>query len=260
MSSLKRTNKQLPKASTREIMCDLPDTPPKDFQSAAWNLLRSIKGDTAIICERLDHLENRVSHLEISLEEKDIKVSELTSEVDILNQKLKIAEARANKAQAQNKQINKEIDNMKSHSMKENLIFSFDDSYEEGKEVIGENCVSIIKAFLSNVLAIDEPDMFIPTAHRLGKRFGTKTRPIIARFPVVSQLHQVLHNSNRLRDTKHYITRQLTPTESERKQFIIPKFLELKKDPKNKAKLSAIEVKLVAAHLAHAVTGGPYGT
>ena len=65
-----------------------------------------------------------------------------------------------------------------------------------------------------------------------------KQRAIIARIPQSTQKSLIFQNTNRLRDTRHFISQQLPPSRSERRQFALPQFKELKADPRNKAVLS----------------------
>jgi hypothetical protein len=78
----------------------------------------------------------------------------------------------------------------------------------------------------------------IPVAHRLGSHTGGFARPILAKFPVAEELSQVLRHTNRLRDTRHSVIRQIPPSMNERKQFAYEEFKAKKVDPRNKARLS----------------------
>jgi len=124
--------------------------------------------------------------------------------------------------------------------MRNNLIFSFDNkSSDFGAEAEGKNCVSIIKHFLRSVLSIPlANDIYIPVAHRLGARRTGTSRQIIATFPVADELHMVLRHSNRLRDTKHYINRQVPAEIRERNQYALPEFKQKRQNPANKVRLA----------------------
>ena len=119
------------------------------------------------------------------------------------------------------------------------IIFSFDPkSNDFGTEAEGENCVLIIKHFLGSVLSIPHAnDVYITVAHRLGiLRTGT-SRQIIATFPVADELHMV-RPSNRLRETKHYINRQVPAEIRERNQYVLPEFKQKRQNPGNEAHLA----------------------
>ncbi len=79
--------------------------------------------------------------------------------------------------------------------------------------------------------------MYIPVAHGIGRRSPNYTRSIIAKFPISGEFHLVMKNTNRLRNTHHQVTPQLTPRQRERKQFVIPVLKELRSNPDNQAKI-----------------------
>ena len=119
------------------------------------------------------------------------------------------------------------IESIHGYSMKENLIINFDHKSEEYKEVEGETTTEIVRAFLRNVLGIDANDLFIPVAHRIGPKKGNN-RPVIAKFPVAKERELVMSKTNRLSDTRHYVNKQLTTKQRERKRFVLPTFKKLK--------------------------------
>jgi hypothetical protein len=203
---------------------------PEGVPSGLWDMLLSIKADTAATSLRVDHLETRVDDLEesqdLSLAEK---VAELTKTVDILASRL-------TKHEKVTENLTDQLDSIRAHSMKENLIFNFDAKIDEYKEVQGETTTEIVRAFLSNVLGIDARGMFIPVAHRIGSKRGNN-RSVIAKFPVAKERELVMSKTNRLRDTGHYINKQLTAKQRERKRFVLPTFKDLKVKPDNEARL-----------------------
>ena len=121
--------------------------------------------------------------------------------------------------------------------MRDNVIIRFDDTSDDYKEAHGENCVALTGSFLTDVMGITS-NVYIQSAHRLGKAFPDKSRPIIARIPDSDQRALVFRNANRLRDTHHYISQQIPPSIAERKQLVLPEYKALKNDNRNKAVLS----------------------
>ena len=155
--------------------------------------------------------------------------------------------------------LNRQVTELKGHSMKNNLIFSFDKNTQEGREIDGENCIAVVKQFLGNVMHVpDTKHMYIPVAHRLGKRSPAYARSIVAKFPNALELDQVLKHSNRLRGTRHYVQRQMPPDVIERKNFAIDEFKAKRQDPQNNAKLVNeklfIRGKLQTQYQAHALS------
>ena len=150
---------------------DFIDDPPDNFEAAMWGMLKSIKLDTKAASGRLDLLEDRVSGLETDKPHQVNQVSELAKQVESLSEELVLVKAKQSKLEAVNKHLTDELDTMKAHSMKYNLIFNLDTtSYSDGTEVQGENSVGIIRAFLSNVMGMDSSNLYIPVAHRIGKK------------------------------------------------------------------------------------------
>ena len=82
-----------------------------------------------------------------------------------------------------------------------------------------DNCVTLVKSFLWRVMNIPESNVYVQDAHRLGTYTPGKQRPVIARLPE-SEPRKV--NTNRLRDTRHFISSQMPPSKSERKPFVMP--------------------------------------
>ena len=88
------------------------------------------------------------------------------------------------------------------------------------------------------VLGVDKANaLYIPVAHRIGRRNPLYTRAIIAKFPISDEFHLIMRNTNRLRNTHHQVIQQLTPRQRERKQFVLPVLKELRSIPDSEAKI-----------------------
>ena len=197
-----------------------------------WDMLLSIQSNTAVTTQRVDVLEKRVEHLD----QQDTE--DLVDQVKNLNKTVAILSAKLERCETKLSHMHDELDDMRAHSMRPNLIFTFDPDSDLYKESSGENCVALTRSFLASVLGIDNAqEMYIPVAHRLGRRFSDKIRPIIANFPIASELEIIMRRTNRLRDTRHFITKQLTAKQRERKQFALPVYRDLKINPDNQTKL-----------------------
>jgi hypothetical protein len=123
--------------------------------------------------------------------------------------------------------------------MKHNLIFSFDkQSGDYGREADGEDCVALVKHFLINILGIQSADkFFVPVAHRIGTKNPAYPRSIVAQFPVANELGHIMKQTGRLKNTRHYINRQIPAVLRERNQFAIEEYNEKRTNPGNKARL-----------------------
>ena len=121
--------------------------------------------------------------------------------------------------------------------MRNNIKIFFDPTVSEYREAKGENCVSLTKAFFASVMGVSEDEVYIPTAHRLGKFTPGKQRAMIACIPDAGTRSKIVKNANRLSKTNHYICSQIPPSMDERKQFVLPEYKAKKADVNNKATL-----------------------
>ena len=83
----------------------------------------------------------------------------------------------------------------------------------------------------------DVKKLFITGAHRIGSYKSGKSRPILAQFPIADERDTIMKHANRLRDTNHYISRQLPPELKERNQFVYPAYKDAKSDSNANARL-----------------------
>ena len=200
-----------------------PDTPP-----FLWMAIRSIKQDTADTRDHLSQLELRTTALEEKHESHDEDVQALKTSITVLT-------AQVRRSEIAQSQLQDEVEDLKARSMKDNVIINFDPEVPDYQEAKGESSVEIVHAFLHQVLGIT--DIYVSTAHRLGKAISGKSRPMIARIPDSGQRSSIFKNANRLRDTRHFISAQIPPSRSERKQFAMPEYKAKKEDPNNRAVL-----------------------
>jgi len=199
------------------------DVIPPDTNPFLWMATRSIKRDTHATKESLANLEVRTKALEEDYKDHDTSIDHLKSAVEVLTAKVKRSEITQS-------QLQNEIEDLKSRSMRENLIFNFNPNAVDYKEAKNEDCVKKIHAFLRNILNIT--DVYISTAHRLGAFVPGSNRPIIARVMDGSKRGEILKSNSRLRDTGHYINSQIPPSRAERKQFALPDY-KIKKEKKD---------------------------
>jgi len=122
--------------------------------------------------------------------------------------------------------------------MKHNLIFKFDDTTDIGKEIEREYSVSVVRQFLTQVMHVpNASNFYIPVAHRLGDP-RNKHCPILARFPIATELDMILRHGNRLRGTRRGVSRQTPPSMTERNQFATDTYKDKRIDFNNKSRLN----------------------
>lgn len=168
--------------------------------------------------------------------ESSRKVEKLQCRVNDLLSENTLLKGRLSRFECNCIHLKKEITEIKSRSMSENLIFMISDP--NYKEATSENCVELVKQFLQNVMGLKNAKrFFIPVAHRLGSQRPGKSRQIIARFPVASEFKAVMDETSRLKNTNHFICRQMPIELRERQDFALPVYKEKKKNKKNNAKM-----------------------
>jgi hypothetical protein len=145
------------RGSTSSPLLEIPDGIP----CGLWDMLLSIKGDTASANRRVDQLEERVDAIE------DTPVSgedtELANKVDTLSKTVTLLTAKLEKCETKCTLLSDQVDQLRAQSMKTNIIFNFDKDVDQYKEAKGENCVELVRAFLGSVMGIDHADrLYIP--------------------------------------------------------------------------------------------------
>lgn len=200
------------------------DEMPTDPLSMVWQGMKVLLRDNSIMKKDLADLQLRTKNLEEVNESHDKSVESLQVSVKLL-------EAKLTRNETIQQSMQDEIDDLKSRSMKDNIYFSFDPECDEFKVVKGENCAELVRAFLRNILGLTVP-IYIQSAHRVADG------RMIARIPESAQRSLIFKNANRLRDTRHYLSQQMPPGRSERRQFALPYYKDMKADGRNKAVLA----------------------
>ena len=197
-------------------------------------MMKSIKSDTETTLNRMDALEGKISYLETQVSGAE----SLSADVKTVQNTVSLLCVKLVRSEMITSRLTREVSEIKAHSMKYNLIFNFDRNTDTYKEIDGEDSIGVIKRFLSNVMNVPNASkMYIPVAHRLGKRSPGITRSILAKIPNANDLDKILKHTNRLKDTKHFVQKQLPPSLNERKQFAIAEFKEKRGDENNKARM-----------------------
>jgi len=207
---------------------------PEGVPQGLWDILLSIKADTAATSLRVDTLEARVEELE----EQQTEESGLTNKVQLLTSKVEFLTAKLEKLEKKNYNFSDEIDDIRAQSMKENLIINFDKHDKNYQEAYGEDSIEIVRAFLRNILGMNAQSLYMPVAHRIGKKTPNNIRAIIVKLPVAKDRDMILKQTSRLKNTQHSIMKQLTARQRERKQFVLPEYKLLKENPDKKARLA----------------------
>ena len=175
-------------------------------------------------------LEEKVRGLESREEEHSSLVKELRTEVSALREEMTDLRGAVLRGAVLDDRHGADIIKLKTHSMKNNIIFSIKGEDDQWQERPGEDCAEKVRLFCSQVLRIPNMEkVYIQTAHRLGQRTQGRSRSIIACIPTSKDQISIMKNTNRLRDTQHFISKQLAPELKERKDFALPEFIGKKR-------------------------------
>lgn len=246
------------------------DQPEMSTQDMFDGLMKETRESRDAVIRRVDQLETRVSEFEMKINtdvcklndkvvdletninsnrvEMSIRMQSIETDIkdiipaDIIQMKrtIDLLSARLVRTELASSRMQDDLNAEISHSMKYNLVFHFDAAGNVGKEIAGESCVGIIKHFLGNTMHVQSAnDMYIPVAHRLGKKNSGSHRPILAKFPIATQLEIILKHANRLKGTRHYVNKQCPPYVNERQQFAYPTYKA------NKGKSRMVNDKLI---------------
>jgi hypothetical protein len=230
-----------PKSNKNEASGNPPqmETPPKDITMAdLWILMMSIKKDTEAANSKLSQMDKRVGVVEDTNKEVEGKLLDIEANITSLQSTVGLLSGRMIRSETKNVRLQRELSELKTHSMKNNLIFNFDYKSDVGKEQRDENCVDIVRKFMRDVLKVPSANkLSIAVAHRLGSANGKGHKPIIARFPVAADVDLIMSNVRTLKGTRHFINRQLPPDKRERKQFAMSEFSEKRKVPNAKVRM-----------------------
>jgi hypothetical protein len=216
------------------------ENPPENISlDHLWTLMCSIKEDTKATRERLDKVEHRVMDLEKGKDTVYGTIMSLQSDVDTLKDTVTVLSGRLIRSERKTQRIQNELSDVQAHSMKNNIIFTLDKNSDYAKKQKEQDCTTIVRGFLIEVMKISFADKFyIPVAHRLGQSSERGMSPIIAKFPNAAEMDTIMRHTNRLKGTRHFLTRQLPPEKRERKQFALTEFSSLKKNTDNKIRMT----------------------
>jgi len=125
------------------------DTPPTDSEilSLVWLGIKSIKSDTTSLRTDVDALDIRTKAIEEANLERDDDLQSLQNTVQMM-------QARLVRSEIHQKHLSEEIEDIKSRSMRDNIIFNFDQAATDFKESRGENCLELIHSFLSAIMGL----------------------------------------------------------------------------------------------------------
>jgi hypothetical protein len=128
----------------------------------------------------------------------------------------------------QHRVIEESVTDLKSRSMRDNLIFAGIPEYRD------ENCERVLQDFLYNKLNIEEKIPF-ERVHRIGRydEFRTRPRDIVAKFSFFKDREFIRKRAPRkLRGSHIWINEQFPPEIEERRKKLYPVMRQARKEQK----------------------------
>ena len=174
--------------------------PPEGVNPAVWEMLWSIKHDTARAISLGESLDHRLLILEDSHDNVGTEISILKRTVADIVKSNQVLCGRLFRAEKTIERQRTEITDLRMRSMRDNVIIRSKGS--DYKEMRGENTSSIFKRFLDKELHVPNSEhITISSSHRMGQAVGDANKMIIARLPFAEDRKRIFDNVKSLKGT-----------------------------------------------------------
>ena len=165
--------------------------------------IAQIENDVSRITAKPAHFDTRISNIETKVNDVEQSCAFISNEIDERKNehneiKKRVKELdnactdmkiNTEKHQYEATKLQDEMLDIKSRSMRENLMFY---GIPEAPQHTDENCGMLVLDLIKTHLKLDNADKIeLDRAHRIGRKFPNKTRPIIAKFHRYSVREQV---------------------------------------------------------------------
>ena len=189
-------------------------------------LLKSLEGQgNIIIKEVLLQMNKTIGQLEKSNSYLMAENSEIREDLRSTKSRLDLAEGLILTLKKQNGQQAEEILDLKTRSMRDNLIFTGIPERE------GENPANTLTKFLENEMRISEAkNIKFDRVHRMGPT-GRGNRSIIAKITPSKDKGKILSHGKNLKGKNFRVFEQFPPEIQERRSRLMPIFKEAKGNP-----------------------------
>lgn len=201
----------------------------KDGESDIMKILSEI--NTKL--NKLDNIEQHLARVDVEIKElKDSftfvndTTDELKEEQKKQNASIKSLEESIARIEARNTDLHRELVDMKSRSMRSNLVFYNLPEQEK------EDPFAVLRELLGTKMGIDESnEIEIERAHRLGgKREDGKPRPIVAKFLRFQDKEYIRKSAYLLKGTKIGIADQFPKEIAEARKKLYPEMKKAKSE------------------------------
>ena len=202
-----------------------PRDPPEGVHPTMWDMLRRIQSDVS----KIHDVQSRVTAIEDQIDNDGTEISLLQHAVQQLMASNKTLSGRLLRAESVIKRQQGEITDLKSRSMRDNIIIKT--SGDKYKEIRKEDTNATIRKFFHDELRIpDSQNMVINSSHRMGTASAGNNRMLIARLPRRIDHNKIFDNVKPLQGTQYSVTKQVPPEIDERRQFAWVDFKKAKAD------------------------------
>ena len=198
---------------------DLSDpTPPDGVHPIVYKLLVMINDKSNTIIETNEEIKEDITK---RCEDNEESITDLKSNIALLTHKVDMLSGRLLRAEYKCTRLESQLEDMKAHSMSNNLLINTN-KYKEKKN---ENPREIVKKFFKNDMKIkDAGKINIQVAHRMGTKTNNNERTIIAKIPNSDDMSCIMKHTPNLKDSHSYIEKQLPASMQERRKMVVPHF------------------------------------
>ena len=219
------------KRSAKELNNSVSSTPVKP-STKQMRIQNDGESDIMKILSEINTKLNKLDNIEKHLERVDDEIKELkesftfvkdtTDEIKVEQKKqdtsIKSIEERITRIEARNADLQRELVDMKSRSMRSNLVFYNLPEKEK------DDPFAVLRELLEKTMAIDKSNQIeIERAHRLGgKRDDGKPRPIVAKFLRYQDKECIRKSAYLLKGTKIGIADQFPKEIAETRRRLYP--------------------------------------
>ena len=191
---------------------------PVGVNPALWQMIKSIKQDTAGIIDIVCDMDDRVLILEDQADNMGNDIAKLRAQYNEIVLSNKVLSGRLYRAESQLNMQYAEIVDLKSRSMRDNVIVKT--KGETYKEHNDENSAAVFRKFIASEMRVPNAErMMITRAHRMGTAYGDSNRMLIAKVNFDHDQRVIFANASALKNTDYSIHKQLPIEIEERRQF-----------------------------------------
>ena len=129
--------------------------------------------------QRVSTIENSCSFISNEFDAQKDQLAQTQAQLKTFESKYATIKKHIEEYDSKEELINEKLVDLESRSMRENLMFY---GIPETNDTANENCETLVKTLIQDVLKIDTQTMVFDRVHRIGPKGNRGTRPIVAKF------------------------------------------------------------------------------